>query len=216
MTARRLLALRAACLAALVVAPAGCARWRTPPQTIVVQNPLFVPAVDKDVLWDQVVDAVDNYFDIEREERVKRVGDYLTVGRIDTVPISGATYLEPWRRDSVTQYDRLEATLQSIRRRATVQVSPVEGGFLVDLAVHKELEDVPRPEYSPVASAAFRQTDSIERYEEPVGPQVAPQGWIPQGRDTALEYRILETIATTSAPVPVRPVGGWGGIFAGP
>ncbi len=196
--------------AILMALVGGCARLRPPPpNALAVQNPMFVPNADKDVLWDQVVDAVDNYFEIEREERVKQVGEYLTVGRLDTVPISSATYLEPWRRDSVTPYDRLESTLQSIRRRATVQVTPVDGGYLVDVAVYKELEDVVRPAYSPTSTAALPYPTSVERYERPVGPQLAPLGWIPRGRDCALETRILEAVALSAGPQPVRgPIAG--------
>jgi len=187
----------------------GCARF-APAPPMAIQNPLFIPAGDRDALWDHVVDAVDNYFDIEREERVKLVGNYLTVGRLDTIPSSSATYLEPWRRDTVSQFDRLESTLQSIRRRATVQVVPAEGGYLVDVTVYKELEDVPRPDYAPVASAVFRNTTSVERYEPPVGPQVTPVGWISQGRDPGLEYRILESIAVRAGPQPVVKRSGFG------
>lgn len=199
----------------IIVGVVGCARMRPPPpNALTVQNPMFVPNVDKDALWDHVVDAVDNYFEIEREERVKQVGEYLTVGRLDTVPTGGATYLEPWRRDTVTPYDRLESTLQSIRRRATVQVTPADGGYLVDVAVYKELEDVPRPAYSPTTTAALAYPTSVERYERPVGPQIAPLGWIPQGRDCALETRILEGIALLAGPQPVR--GPQRGLFGGP
>jgi hypothetical protein len=199
-----------ACWAMLIASVGGCARMRQPPpNALTVQNPMFVPNVDKDVLWDHVVDAVDNYFEVEREERVKQVGDYLTVGRLDTVPSSSATFLEPWRRDSVTPYDRLESTLQSMRRRATIQVTPADGGYLVDVAVYKELEDVPRPEYSPTSTASLQYPTSVERFERPVNAQIAPLGWIPQGRDCALEGRILEAVATLAGPQPVR-TGGFG------
>ena len=34
-----------------------------------IQNPLFLPPVDREFLWNQTVDSVDDYFRIEREER---------------------------------------------------------------------------------------------------------------------------------------------------
>jgi hypothetical protein len=40
---------------------------------------------------DPAVDAVDDYFRIEREERVRLIGGVLTEGRIDTFPITGST-----------------------------------------------------------------------------------------------------------------------------
>ena len=65
-----------------------------------IENPLFVPPMDRELLWNQTVDAVDDYFRIEREERVRLIGGVLTEGRIDTFPTIGSTILEPWRRDS--------------------------------------------------------------------------------------------------------------------
>src|SRR5262245_49993223 len=76
---------------------------------------VLVPALNRDLVWDQVVDIVDDYFKIEHEERVKLVGCTMIEGHIDTFPLTGATLFEPWRRDSVGCYNRLESTLQSIR-----------------------------------------------------------------------------------------------------
>ncbi|MCH2398661.1 MAG: hypothetical protein MK364_06105, partial [Pirellulales bacterium] len=51
-----------------------------------LENPLFVGVTDRDLLWNQLVDSIDTYFDIEREEQVKLAGEILTEGRIETVP----------------------------------------------------------------------------------------------------------------------------------
>ncbi len=188
------LSLRFPALALVVcVALVGCSLWRPSGPPVVHQNPLFIPAVDCDLVWDQIVDSVDDDFDIEREDRVKRVGDVLTVGRIETVPLVSATYLEPWRRDTVESYDRLEATLQSMRRRAVVQVIPTDGGYLVDVTVYKELEDALRPDFAPTAAAAFRNYSSnIDRHDRPIENQPTQAGWIPRGRDPALENQIID------------------------
>src|SRR5271167_2776179 len=88
-------ALRVAALAICALVALGCHAWSPatyvppefdygppPPQS----NPAFVPVMDRDLVWDQVVDVVDNYFQIAREERVRLVGDLLTEGRLDTYP----------------------------------------------------------------------------------------------------------------------------------
>src|SRR5207237_10578805 len=111
-----------------------------------LENPLFVPPVDRECLWNQTVDALDDYFHIEREDRVRVVAGVLTEGRIDTFPTIGSTLFEPWRIDSTPGYEKLHATFQSIRRRATIRVIPVEGGYLLDVVVQKELEDLDKPE----------------------------------------------------------------------
>lgn len=175
---------------------------------VVPQNNVVIPAVNRDFAWDQIVDVVDDYFEVEREERVKDVGGILTEGSIDTFPVTGATLLEPWRRDSVGYYERLESTLQSIRRRAFVRVVPDQNGYLVDVAVFKELEDVPRPEKATAGAATFRYDTSLQRDTEfatdpyripgdparPNGPRTPTVGWIPLGRDPKLEQVMLAKI----------------------
>src|SRR5262249_12801128 len=96
-----------------------------------VDNPLFIPPVDRQRLWNQTVDAVAASFRLEPEERVRTIGGILTEGRIDTLPTIGSTMFEPWRTDSTRGYEKLHATLQSIRRRATLRVIPTEGGYLL-------------------------------------------------------------------------------------
>ena len=93
--------------------------------------------------------------------------------------------LEPWLKDSSIGFERRYATLQSIRRRAVLHVKPqVDGGYLVDLAVYKELEDVHQPEFSTVNVEELRHDATLQRpgSELPVGSLT--RGWIPVGRDT--------------------------------
>jgi hypothetical protein len=149
-----------------------------------------------------------------------------TLGRIDTVPELGATLLEPWRRDTVNYYERLESTFQTIRRQALIQVVPAENGYLVEIAVYKQLEDLRRPDHSSAGNATFRNDDSLDRYNDqtqgptttldsfptygrahgPIGPQPFTLGWIPIGRDTALEQRMIaDLLARMGAPPGLSP-----------
>jgi hypothetical protein len=204
------------CCALGVLGVGGCRAWDQPiyappaplgmlppaPQA----NPVLVTSMDRDFVWDQVVDVVDDYFRVEHEERVRLVGDLLTEGRLDTYPRGASTIFEPWNRDSVTPYDRWEATLQSIRRRATVRVIPDQQGFLVDVVVLKELEDVPRPESGSISLAnaqTLRNDDALIRLTNPVGGQEPTAGWIGIGRDAALEQVILAQIQERLGPAPV-------------
>jgi hypothetical protein len=173
---------------------AGCASYRAPSKPD-LENPLVVPAGPCDSVWDQIVDIVDDDFNITSEQRVRPAGDILTVGRIDTAPTTGATVFEPWRGDAADGYERLHGTLQTVRRRAVVQVVPIGGAFQVEVTVFKELEDLGFADYSTAGIATFRNDDSLKRIEEPVGAQPTAQGWIPLGRDTALEQKILAKVA---------------------
>ena len=151
-----------------------------------------------------MADVVDDYFKIEREEPVRLIGDVLTAGRIDTFPTVGATIFEPWRGDSVGRQERVESTLQSIRRRAEVRVTPVTGGYEVDVVVLKELEDLLWPEHATAGAATFRYDDTLTRVVNLELGQDTNLGWIPQGRDTALEQQILSDLQARCRRLPVR------------
>ena len=180
------------------LASGGCAVLRRggfasePPPPL--ENPLFVPPLDREALWCQTVDAIDDYFRIEREDRVRLIGGILTEGRIDTFPTIGSTVFEPWRTDSTRGYEKIHATLQSIRRRATVRVIPAEGGYLLDVVVQKELEDLDKPEHATAGGATLRHDGTLVRQEGAAGRYSVTLGWIPIGRDVALEQRILTRI----------------------
>lgn len=175
----------------------------------IVNNPLSIPIADRDVAFDQIVDVVDDYFKIEREERVRQTGDILTEGRIETFPQTAATIFEPQRGDSVTLYDRWESTLQSYRRRAFIRVMPEPQSYLVEIVVQKELEFVPRPTNATAGAATLRHDNSEDRRTEaepifgrsvgddprPVAIPVKPLDWIPRGRDLHLEQELLIRIA---------------------
>jgi len=198
----------------LALAPilAGCQAWQPPtyvppdvafgPPPVAMPNPVPVAVMDRDYVWNQVVDVVDDYFRISKEDRVQQVGDLLTEGRIDTYPRSASTIFEPWNKDSVTAYDRWEATLQSLRRTALVRVIPSPEGFLIDVQVYKELENLSRPETGATSysnSGALRNDNSLKRVTNPLGGQPQTLGWIPKGRDTLLEQTILADIQSRLA-----------------
>jgi hypothetical protein len=179
---------------ALICSSTGCRLFNRPGNGP-LQNPMFIPAVDRELLWNQTVDSVDDFFRIEREDRVRVIGGVLTEGRIDTFPTIGSTMLEPWRTDSTRGYEKLHATLQSIRRRATVRVIPTEGGYLLDVTVQKELEDLDKPENATAGGSTLRHDGTLVRQEGPPGRYTVTLGWIPIGRDMRLEQRILADVS---------------------
>ncbi|MBS0211517.1 MAG: hypothetical protein JSS27_21450 [Planctomycetes bacterium] len=193
-------------LLAGVASLAGCRMFSTPPPPTPLDNPMRVYAPSSDALWDHVVDVVDDYFTIEKEDRPRRIGDVLTAGRIDTFPQVGATLLEPWLGDSADSYQRLESTLQTMRRRAVVQVIPADGAYLVEVQVFKELEDLIRPELATNA-AGFRVDNSLQRVEHLVVGQPPTVGWIPQGRDCVLEKRMLAQLVNRINCLANKPGG---------
>jgi len=178
------------------------------PLPVTQTNPTLLTNQDRDLVFEATVDVIDDYFKVERELPVRLEGDVLVEGQIETFPRGGSTLLEPWNRDAVNFYEKLEGTLQSVRRRAIVRVIPVEAGFLVDVTVIKELEDVARPEQGSASRAAtLRNDNSLRRYVDPVGGTQPNIGWILLGRDVALEQQIIGQLQSRFAAfVPPRPL----------
>jgi hypothetical protein len=184
-------------VAAYVAGQSGCASgppsW-TPPHLAQIftaapplPNPLPVPNGDFDVVWNKTVAQVNRHFPIASENRLARI--------IRTDSESTGTLIEPWTGDSVTFYDRLEATLQTIRKFAEVHVDPApSGGYLVKVEVYKELEDMAKPASQPAGRAAYYNDFPVNRTREVIGTVPTPLGWIRMGRDTNLEQRILVEI----------------------
>src|SRR6056297_638256 len=123
----------------LIVAAAGCGQLayrldRRPPEQF-IPNPLELPPADDQFVWSQVVDTVDDYFRIAREQPVQNSSRMLLDGRLETSYRVGASVLEPWRKDSTAGFEALQSTLQSIRRKATVIVRPRGAGYSVEVIV---------------------------------------------------------------------------------
>lgn len=197
-----------------MVAPGGPG-MAGPPQA--PRNAVVIPPLDAEFVWTKLVDVTDDYFKIHSEQRVVFAGGVPTEGRIETFPQTGATLLEPWRADSVGFRERLEATLQSIRRIGAVRMIPDPNGWRIEVTVDKELEYLSRPMRATTGGASFRNDDSLYRYGTPLptlGQQVGDQprpvaaptpnlGWIPLGRDPLLEQRILSRVLAKLGVTPV-------------
>jgi hypothetical protein len=200
---------------AIVVMLAGCTGiscWTTPPsrsEVGVIENPMFVPITNPELVWPAIIDVVGEYFRIDHEEPVRLLGNTLTEGRLETYPKIGATVFEPWDHDTANQYERLESTLQSIRRYTVVRVVPVPtGGFWVEVTVFKELEDLRQPEHATAGAATFRYDVTQNRLANPLVIPTIHQGWISQGRDAALEQRMLAQLqyrlSPEGQPIPLQ------------
>ncbi len=173
----------------------GLFRGRTAASKLApVENPLFVAVDDREYFWNQLVDSMDDHFQIIQEDRVQAIGGILTEGRVETAYKLGSTFLEPWRSDSTQGYQRLNASLQTIRRRAIARVIPSPGGLLVELTVEKELEDLNRPEFSTIGQSAERHDGTQVRADKIQKQNTTTLGWIPQERDCDLEKRILSDL----------------------
>ena len=159
-----------------------------------VPNPLELPPAPDQFIWSQVVDTVDDYFRISREQPVQNSNGVILDGSIETAYQVGASLLEPWRKDSTQGFERLQSTLQSIRRRAVVTVRPFGPGYTIEVVVQKDLEDTDRTQYATESTAGVRHDGTIVRKDDGFDDSPQTLGWIPLGRDASLEQVILRDI----------------------
>jgi len=157
-------------------------------------NPMNVNTQDSEFLWNQIVDTVEDYFQIKSEQRPTRDNTQWFEGRLETFPQIGATYLEPWRKDALEGFQRWQSTLQTMRRTANIRVIPTNEGFSVGIEVIKELEDVDRSQFSSEGSAIARHDGTIVRTGANLAGQPVTLGWIRQENDADLEQRLLREI----------------------
>jgi hypothetical protein len=180
-------------------------RTETP---LVAENPVYVPVGLYPLVFQKVLDVVDDYFPIAYASRPS--------GTIESYPVIAPGLEQPWKPGSPDFYQRTMAFFQTIQHRAIVHISVADdGGFFVDVKVLKELEDLPNPAHYTGGAATFITRPTVERqYEVIDGGQYLPN-WIPIGRDYKLEQVILSRIAqfdiagmrktaaaTAPAPVP--------------
>ena len=181
----------------LLLGLVGCASGPVPDNPMLVpelaevapDSPLWVPERPEAyaLVFDRTYSVLDEYFDIAYANRF--------AGEIQTEPLVTAGYLDLPRLGSYDHYEQTEATLQSVRRRAEVLITPAEsGGYYISLKVYKELEDLPRPHRASAGAAVLRYEHPIERQVDPAPPLAPSKGWIPFGRDRALEREILSRL----------------------
>ncbi|MBL8813470.1 MAG: hypothetical protein JNM43_25110 [Planctomycetaceae bacterium] len=142
----------------------------------------------RDSLWERAVVVLNrNHFQIARESKLE--------GVIETSYRAGSSVLEPWHPDSVGLENRLESTLQSIRRKVTVNMqSNGTGTMLVNVRVDKEIEDLPGIAANYEGGATFNEAQPLNRDLSQVVGQSGPSRWLSLGRDPLLENKILSEI----------------------
>ncbi|MBA62092.1 MAG: hypothetical protein CMJ76_06965 [Planctomycetaceae bacterium] len=171
-----------------------------------LENPMVVTIRDRNLLWNILVDTIEDYFIIRHEEQIQLVGNTLTEGYLQTAHADAATMLEAWRKDNAGGFDQLHATLQTIRRQAEIHVRPSREGFRIEVIVHKLQEDLAQPEYATVGGATLRHSATHSRPRDLGIVTTETLGWIPSGRDTALEQLILNDLQQrmSEATIPVN------------
>ena len=156
---------------------------------VAVENPVFVPEgpASYGKVFEKVLSVAGDYFEIRYSNRYD--------GQIRTFPRISPGLEQFWKPGSPDFGQQFEATLQTIRHRAEIDIEAAQdGGFFVSVVVYKELEDLARPIRATAGSAIFRSDNTVDRQFEVIDPSIFESYWIPLGRDTALEQAILQQI----------------------
>lgn len=197
--------MRRVILAAAMLAAGGCATGPLADNPVLVRpagapcdNPVLVspgqPGPDAYAqVFEHVYSVLSDYFVVRYNNRYD--------GHIVCYPRIAPGLEQPWKPGSPDFGERLYATLQTVRHVADVTIKPADqGGYWVQVVVAKELEDLYRPMRMTAGAAAFRSDPTVERTFEvidtatPVPPVYGESQFIPKGRDTALEQKILRRI----------------------
>jgi hypothetical protein len=158
------------------------------------ENPVLVSpgqptAVSYREVFEKCIDVVDDYF------QVVSANPY--AGQIVTAPRIAPGYEQVWKGGNPDPRERLLATFQTVRQTCVVTLRTGErGGYLVEVVVEKELEDLPRPSRQSVG-AVFQEAPTVARDLSVVpAAAIAPSGtsWFRIGRDFALEQQLLRRI----------------------
>jgi len=170
----------------LAAMAAGCAR--APGARY--DNPMAVAGADK-----EAVEQVTRRVLLELGFEV--VFPQAQPGHLETEPVTGASWFEFWRQDTLGCRQRLESSLHTVRRRAAIVVKEAGAGSEVSVKVFKERLSAPGSGPTSVTETfdlyELDERSELRRFDE-LSP--AAYGWLTMGRDEALEQRILERIQT--------------------
>lgn len=172
----------------LLLTVSGCLSGPSDTTPLNGHNAVQISANSFNMTWERAVAVLnDLHFTIARESKQE--------GVIETQYRAGSNLFEPWHRDSIGHQNRLESTLQSIRRRVFVtfqSVSPET--VMVSVRVDKEIEDVPGLAANYEGGATFPESQPLERDLDQVVGQSGPSRWLFRGNDRALESEIMRQI----------------------
>jgi len=177
-------------LAAMAVL-AGCAHA----PSVRFENPMTFADTDAGTL-EKVSRCViqELNFQIEQPQAIEH--------RIQTDPLTGASWFEFWRPDTVGRFQRWESSLHTIQRRVIITVTPKEKGAEILVRVVKERQSAPNA--GPGSIAYTFDIYDLEHSELTRFNEMNPVyfDWVEIGRDDALEQCILERITRRLGSVP--------------
>lgn len=178
---------------------AGCQR-PTQPVEPTAQRVSYADQGDADRLWDASLEVLRRHrFPLDRVDRRN--------GVITTVPVTSQSFFEFWRTDVNTPFDLLEASLRTVRRAAVVEFVPGPDAPdpTVQVTVRRETFATPERQFNNSASTLQIYGSTLPGVQGERRVTSTYDYWIPDGRDAAMEERILTRILAR-AVVSAEPI----------
>lgn len=175
-------------VALAVVALAGCHR-PVQPTELTAQRVLVADEPGEDRLWEAAQEVLRRHrFPLDRVDRRR--------GMIATMPVTSQSFFEFWRHDVDTAFDLAEALLRTVRRSAVVQLDrhPESGEATVTVTVRRETFATPERQFNSSAASLRVFGDELPGVQGERLLTREDDYWIDDGRDEAMERRLLERI----------------------
>ena len=171
-----------------VVALAGCHRPVQPTEPT-AQRVLVADETGEDRLWGAAQEVLRRHrFPLDRVDRRN--------GTITTLPVTSQSFFEFWRHDVDTAFDLAEASLRMVRRSAVVQLDrhTESGEATVTVTVRRETFATPERQFNSSAASLRVFGDALPGVRGERLLTREDDYWIDDGRDEAMERRLLERI----------------------
>jgi len=176
-------------LLTLMVVCGGCHK-PVPPVEPTRQSFIVADEEQVDAFWETCQAVLrGNRFLLDRVDR--------NAGVITTFPVTSQQFFEFWRHDVDTAHDVLIASLSAMRRRAAIEVqSPPDNPMALNVSITINTERLSAPERQFNNSAQALRLFGEEMPGEAGEPRLTQRDdyWINEGRDGAMERRILQQI----------------------
>ncbi len=172
------------------VFPAACHRPAQPTAATVTQ----INQDELDTLWDASLSVLRKHeFLPDRQDRAQ--------GVITTHPTTSRQWGEVWRHDLADNYSKMESSVHTVQRQATVRFTRgTEWSLSVQVDVYRL--NVPDSQIT-TASSAFQAFSGVlpdaEGTQQIIG--TARRQWVPIGRDAAMEDRLLSRILASASAI---------------
>jgi hypothetical protein len=184
----------------------GCAKSRNVETSVPRTVNVAVESAEADRWWEAAQELLRR-----RGFRLDRVDRRAAV--ITTLPEVSQHWFEFWRRDVATATDYWQATLNPVRRWAEIRFTSASGegesasAIWTDVAivVHKERLTCPDRQFNCSAAAYQFFGESLPSTTGAIKVTVEEDRWLAEGRDAALETRLLQDLwglNDQAAPAP--------------